>query len=109
MESQKKKKKELSKAEKGELYKKLVKDVGVYILKRHNEGKPFKILVTYDSFYIVKNILTYWGQLGTTQIVIDEWQSIFIDSAFKGDTENKFLQALVGLEKLCFVSATPMI
>ena len=105
----KKKKKELSKAEKGELYKKLVKDVGAYILKRHNEGKPFKILVTYDSFYIVKNILTYWGQLGTTQIVIDEWQSIFIDSAFKGDTENKFLQALVGLEKLCFVSATPMI
>ena len=83
-----------------------------YRLKMDSEGKPYKILVTYDSFRLVKEILcgAGFGDLfGTFQVVVDEFQSIFTDSKFKPDVEMRFLEELDGIEKVCYVSATPMI
>ena len=68
---------------------------------------PCKILVTYDSFRHVKEALG--DNIGNFYIVVDEFQSIFVDAKFKSSTEIEFLQHLNGLSKVCFVSATPMI
>ena len=72
-----------------------------------SQRKPIKILVTYDSFRLVKETL---GEFITNfRIIIDEFQSIFTDSRFKASTELEFLYQLNGIQRVCFVSATPMI
>ena len=88
---------------------------------KHNPEHPFKILVTYDSFRHVKDALKnfYWNEndhMGGSddrfdefQIVVDEFQSIFIDSRFKSETEIELLSNLNNVNKVCFVSATPML
>ena len=80
-----------------------------YINSRIFNAKPVKLLVTYDSFKIVKEVLKNLGTLQNYRIVIDEFQSIFTDSRFKADTEIEFLAFLQGIDKVNFVSATPMI
>lgn len=77
-----------------------------YINTRRSQGKPVKILVTYDSFRIVKQILG--KDITNYQVVIDEFQSIFTDSKFKSTTELGFVTQLQGLQRVCYVSATPM-
>ena len=78
--------------------------------KWHDEGKPCKIIVTYDSFKHVKEFLKNREILGQFKIVVDEFQSIFIDSRFKATTEYDFFNQLQTLyNNICFVSATPMI
>ena len=74
-----------------------------------NSGKAVKILVTYDSFRLVKEVLRKAQLLDSFRIIIDEFQSIFTDSRFKSDTELEFIYHLYDLQKVCFVSATPMI
>ena len=69
-------------------------------------GKPCKILVTYDSFKHVKESLG--RTIENFYIVVDEFQSIFTDSKFKSSTELEFINHLQGLNKISFVSATPM-
>jgi hypothetical protein len=88
---------------------------------KHNPEHPFKILVTYDSFRHVKDALKhfYWNEddhLGSFddrfdefQVVVDEFQSILIDSRFKSDTEIELLDNLKGVKKVCYVSATPLL
>lgn len=71
-------------------------------------GKPCKILVTYDSYYLVKDILEKKGIFDKFQTVVDEFQSIFVDAVFKSDTEMKFMDALRGVNRVVYVSATPM-
>ena len=86
----------------------------------HNfkETRPndhFKILVTYDSFKhvkdVLKNISTTDGNSALDKFffVVDEFQSIFIDARFKSEAEIGLLKELVGLTKVCYVSATPML
>jgi hypothetical protein len=41
-------------------------------------------------------------------VIIDEFQSIFTDSRFKSNTEVNFVSALQGVQRVCYVSATPM-
>ena len=83
--------------------------------KKIRPNDPFKILVTYDSFKHVKdvlnNILAVNGKsvLNNFYFVVDEFQSIFIDARFKSEAEIGLLKELVGLKRLCFVSATPML
>ena len=86
-----------------------------------DDDKPFKILVTYDSFRHVKDALTHFyddenkrdeGEKNIFpmfQVVVDEFQSIFIDSRFKSETEIELLDQLRGVQKVCYVSATPML
>ena len=88
-----------------------------YIGRRITENSPIKILVTYDSFGKVRQFLTshypfltgYGTGMDKFQVVVDEFQSIFIDSRFKSDTEMDLLRDLYGIKRVCFVSATPMI
>lgn len=81
----------------------------LYCKERSQLGKPRKILVTYDSYYLIRNILEGIGEFWKFRTVVDEMQSIFVDSRFKSDSEIKFLGSIKGIGDLCFVSATPMI
>lgn len=100
----------VSQDQKNEYYKKLKEDLFQYTQRRFSELKPCKILVTYDSFHLVKSVLNDKGldMLSSFRIIVDEFQSIFVDSKFKSSTENGFLYQLRDLQKVCYVSATPM-
>ena len=80
-----------------------------HLVNCSNQLVGCKILVTYDSFRHVKDVLSRNNVLDKFYIVIDEFQSIFVDSKFKSDTEIELLDQLTGINNLCFVSATPMI
>ena len=71
---------------------------------------PPKILVTYDSLrHILETIYEINPELiNQFQIVVDEFQSIFMDSRFKASTELDFVTALQSVPNVCYLSATPM-
>jgi len=71
------------------------------------EKKYPKILVSYDSFKHVAQRLAKEGILGKFRIVVDEFQTLFTDAAFKGDVEMEFLQNLSYSNQIIFLSATP--
>ena len=86
---------------------KLKEEIKQYSFNCLIKNVPCKILVTYDSFRHVKEALG--ENIKNFYIVVDEFQSIFVDAKFKSSTEIEFLQHLSGLSRICFVSATPMI
>ena len=87
----------------------LRKQIRNYFVKCIDEERPCKILVTYDSYRIVYDSLMEIDCFDSFYTVVDEFQSIFTDSRFKSDTELEFLGCLKNVQRLCFVSATPMI
>ena len=89
-------------------FKRLTFEISTYIKDCRYHNKPAKILVTYDSFRIVKDIVKYNDNISKFRVVIDEFQSIFTDSKFKSSTELTFMENLQDLQKVCYVSATPM-
>ena len=80
-----------------------------YLGRKLTEHKPYKILVTYDSYHLIKKMLVELGIFHTFYTVIDEFQSILHDSRFKSDTEMRFMYELKGSPTALFVSATPML
>lgn len=78
-----------------------------YLATRGNQ--PIKVLVTYDSYYIMKAILEELGIFSTFFTVVDEYQSVLIDSRFKSTTEFEFMEVLKAVQYVHFVSATPML
>ena len=103
-----KRKEELEKA-KENFFQELTKILTGYVNKCLFEEKPVKILVTYDSYKLVKEILKFNYSDVDFRVIVDEFQSIFTDSKFKSDTEMQFMGHLRGVKKVCYVSATPMI
>lgn len=99
----------VSEEDKNNFFNDLTFKICTYIKACRLENKPVKILVTYDSFRIVKDILLHQGELWKYRVIIDEFQSIFTDSKFKSDTELQFVSTVQGIQKVCYVSATPMI
>jgi hypothetical protein len=107
---------EAARADKKDLFSEETKLERIEALKWHireytytcaTQKKTPKILVTYDSFRHVKEAL---GEvIKSYQVVVDEFQSIFIDARFKSTTEIELLYQLQDLQKVCFVSATPML
>ena len=91
-----------------EIYKRLYHEIEEYCISRSINGLPCKILVTYDSYRIVKDILEKLDRFYTFYTVVDEFQSILHDSRFKSDTELRFLEYLIQSPTAYFVSATPM-
>ena len=85
------------------------KKLKTYVLKRIADQKPLKILVTYDSFRILKEALEELSAFDRFYTVIDEFQSILVDSRFKPGVELEFAELLKNVNKVCYVSATPMI
>ena len=92
------------------VYNRLMNEIKDYLNERKYLGdKPAKILVTYDSYRIVKDILTSLGIFQSFYTIIDEFQTILHDSKFKSDTELDFLYHLHQSHSALFVSATPML
>ena len=91
-----------------EMYRRLYSEIDEYCTRRALESKPNKILVTYDSYRIVKDILISQGRFESFYTVIDEFQSILHDARFKSSTELGFMQHLNESPTSLFVSATPM-
>ena len=54
-----------------------------------------KILVSYDSFKHVAQVLSEQGMLQKFRIVVDEAQTLFTDASFKGDVEIEFLENII--------------
>ena len=102
------KEKEEEKNKNSQIYEKLSMGIGNYILHCSTNDIPAKILVTYDSYRIVQQILMNLGVFETFYTVVDEFQSILHDSRFKSDTELKFMNYLKKSHSALFVSATPM-
>ena len=92
------------------VYSRLMNEIKDYLNERKYLGdKPCKILVTYDSYRIVKDILESLGIFQSFYTVIDEFQTILHDSKFKSNTELEFLDILKQSHSALFVSATPML
>ena len=107
-EEEKEKEKEEEENRNSQIYERLSISIGNYILHCTTNDIPAKILVTYDSYRIVQQILMNLGVFETFYTVIDEFQSILHDSRFKSDTELKFMNYLKRSHSALFVSATPM-
>lgn len=88
----------------------LFNDIDQYLHRMYQENKPPKIIVTYDSTYIVKEILESMGILDRFWFIVDEFQSLLEDARFKADTELSFLTTtLPSVKNVTYVSATPML
>lgn len=89
---------------------KLRVELGEFINNRLMDGYPIKIIVTYDSYRKIKELLEKISPdfFKTFYTVVDEFQSIFIDSRFKPTTELEFINVLENVQRVCYVSATPM-
>lgn len=83
-------------------------ELSKYLSYCNQNSLPCKILVTYDSFKVIKKILEELFILSGFTVFVDEFQSILHDSRFKPGVEIEFLKQLSGLNKVYFVSATPM-
>ena len=70
---------------------------------------PFKIIVTYDSLHHVLDVLNEYYTSNSYCIVVDEFQSIFMDSAFKPEVELDFVEDLKNCANALYLSATPML
>lgn len=65
-----------------------------------------KILTTYDSFSKVKAAV---GSFEGWKVVVDEFQCLLNDSAFKADIELAFLKELQSCSYVTYLSATPIL
>ena len=83
-------------------------EISQYVLKCQFDNRPVKVIVTYDSYRKVKEVLEDMGFFDTFHTVVDEFQSVFTDSRFKSSTEMEFVETLKSVQKVCYVSATPM-
>ena len=68
-----------------------------------------KILITYDSTKHIIQALSEMGLLGAFKFVVDEFQTLFTDAAFRGDTEAEFMTNVKNpqINSVVFMSATP--
>lgn len=101
-------KKEEEKRKNSEVHQKICNEIQEYIHYCFINSRPIKILVTYDSYRIVQQILIDMGIFHKFYTVVDEFQSILHDSRFKSDTEMKFMNYLRRSHSVLFCSATPM-
>lgn len=70
---------------------------------------PVKFMVTYDSTGRVVKALQDLGVLQEFIFIIDEMQSLFLDSYFKSSVELDFVEALQACQSAIYLSATPML
>ncbi len=67
------------------------------------------ILVTWDSAHHVINELKYRGIIDNFLFLVDEFQCLMGDAAFKGKVELDFLRMLnMEAKNICYMSATPI-
>ena len=96
------------KEQRSRAFNKIRKELITYMSDMDAINKPMKILVTYDSYHIVKDILDEFCRFNEFYTIVDEFQSILHDSRFKSSTEMQFLENLRNVNRIMFASATPM-
>ena len=74
-----------------------------------SHSNPFKIIVTYDSLHHVLDVLNEYYPSNSYCIVVDEFQSIFMDASFKATVELDFVEDLKQCQNVLYLSATPML
>ena len=74
-----------------------------------SKENPFKIIVTYDSLHHVLDVLNEYYSSSSYAIVVDEFQSIFMDASFKATVELDFVNDLQNCANVLYLSATPML
>ena len=108
--SQEKSELEIERNKRSEIFQKLYSEIEEYKIKCFLQNKPMKVLVTYDSYHIVVDILKKLDIFQYFYTAVDEFQSILHDARFKSDTELGFLYILQQQShSALFVSATPML
>ena len=80
-----------------------------YIESCSSQSSPFKIIVTYDSLHHVLDVLNEYYTSNSYCVVVDEFQSIFMDASFKATVELDFVEDLKGCSNVLYLSATPML
>lgn len=70
---------------------------------------PVKFMVTYDSLHYVAEFLYQSKEIKDFIFVVDEFQSIFLDSYFKSEVEVGFVESLQICPNVIYLSATPML
>ena len=80
-----------------------------YIESCDSQDSPFKIIVTYDSLHHVLDVLNEYYSSNSYVVVVDEFQSIFMDSSFKADVELDFVEDVKNCSNVLYLSATPML
>lgn len=75
-----------------------------------NKSGCHKIIVTYDSLHYVLEVLKELGELEEFSLVIDEFQSLFTDSAFKPEIEYDMVNTInsFNIDNVMYLSATPL-
>ena len=94
----------------------LKQDLENYLCGRYQAKKPVKLLVTYDSFStlcdMLEQSLNFDIRSFVNQIVVDECHCLIKDIKLKEDTLNStlsdFLVRLFTYDTVLFISATPM-
>ena len=99
----------LEKSEKKEYLKPIKDQLRDYIESCSGNSSPFKIIVTYDSLHHVLDVLNEYYSSSSYVIVVDEFQSIFMDSSFKATVELDFVEDVKGCANVLYLSATPML
>ena len=93
-----------------EVYSRIYKEIDQYVGKRYcRPGASLKILVTYDSYHLVVDILRSLNIFSKFYTIVDEFQSILHDARFKSNTEMGFMNQLKKSIRTIFVSATPIL
>ena len=99
----------LEKSEKKDYLSPIKNQLHSYIEFCSGESSPFKIIVTYDSLHHVLDVLNEYYSSSSYCIVVDEFQSIFMDSSFKADVELDFVEDVKNCANVLYLSATPML
>ena len=72
-------------------------------------NEPAKLLITYDSTHYIVDTLKELGLLSDFYFIVDEFQSIFLDSYYKSEVEFDFVEYLQDCPNVLYLSATPML
>ena len=72
-------------------------------------NEPAKLLITYDSSHYIIDVLKELGLLQDFYFIVDEFQSIFLDSYYKSEVEFDFVEYLQDCPNVLYLSATPML
>ena len=83
--------------------------VRTHLMRCYEDNLPSKLLITYDSTGKLISCLEKLGILNKFIFVVDEFQSIFLDSYFKVGVEFDFVNYLQGCKSVIYLSATPML
>ena len=88
---------------------KLKNKIKNHIFLCDEENLPIKFLVTYDSSHYIIDTLKELGLLSDFYFIVDEFQSIFLDSYYKSEVEFDFVEYLQECPNVLYLSATPML